>query len=157
MRGEVLRAQRASAFSLWLLAWCCLGLTGALAADIRPKGEFKLTEADKSHWAFQPIKRPEVPVGVSAVDFFIKRELVKNGLALAPRAAPETLIRRMSLDLIGLPPTPQEAASFAAECRSGSSFVIRHSTLETLADRLLSSPYYGERWGRHWLDLVRFA
>ncbi|MBX7208318.1 MAG: DUF1549 and DUF1553 domain-containing protein [Verrucomicrobiaceae bacterium] len=115
--------------------------SAAQAAELRPKGEFKLTPADHAHWAFQPLKRPAVPAGENGVDFFIRTELSKHGLTLAPRAAHETLLRRVHLDLVGLPPSdPSDKSDWA-----------------DMVERLLDSPRYGERWGRHWLDLVRFA
>jgi Protein of unknown function (DUF1553)/Protein of unknown function (DUF1549) len=135
----------------WLLALCGLVFISASQAELRPKGEFKLTEADRAHWAFQPIRRVEVPAGENAVDHFIKAKLTAQKLTLSPPASAETLIRRVTLDLIGLPPTPEEVAGFA------SSFRFHPSSFEALISRLLSSPRYGERWGRHWLDLVRFA
>ncbi len=156
------------------MACAFIVLTGlAPAADIRPKGDFTLTDADRAHWAFQPLHRIEVPAGENAADHFIKAKLTAHNLTLSPPAGAETLIRRIALDLTGLPPTPEEVAAFSRECaednetrRQGdaenssavaisSSHSLRVSA--SLISRLLASPHYGERWGRHWLDLVRFA
>ena len=108
----------------------------------------------KSHWSFQKVHKPEIPVGGSGhpIDAFISSKLVEKGLTLSPPADARTLVRRMSFDLIGLPPTPEEVATFCTEAKDN-----RPAAIDHLADRLLSSPRYGERWARHWLDVVRFA
>ena len=128
----------------------------AIAGDLRPKGEFKLTDADHNHWAFQPIQWPVAGGQKSevknSIDKFILTKLESNGLTLSPRASNEALIRRITLDLIGLPPTPQEIDAFIQ-----SAIHNPKSAIESLIDRLLASPNYGERWGRHWLDLARYA
>ena len=115
----------------------------------------RITEADRQHWAFRPVERPTVPeVGdpgwvLDPIDAFILDRLVDAGLRPAPEASRATLIRRLSYDLTGLPPTPEEVDAFLAD--------ESPDAYEALVDRLLDSPHYGERWGRHWLDLVRFA
>ena len=83
------------------------------------------------------------------IDSFILARLEKEGVAPSPEADRATLIRRLSLDLLGLPPSPQEVDEFVADQRP--------DAYEQLVDRLLASPHYGERWGRHWLDLARYA
>ena len=95
-------------------------------------------------WAFQPLRRVE-----GSVDGFVDRALQEKGLRAAPAADRVTLLRRVTFDLTGLPPTPEDAAAFAAD-RSPDAFA-------TVVDRLLASPRYGERWARHWLDVVRYA
>jgi hypothetical protein len=112
-----------------------------------------------THWAFQPIRCPPVPAirnPQSAIrnpiDAFIVARLEAEGLKPAPEADPVTLLRRLSLDLTGLPPTPQEIAAFLAE-----SSAKPQAAWERQVERLLASPHYGERWGRHWLDLARYA
>ncbi|MBI3874767.1 MAG: DUF1553 domain-containing protein [Verrucomicrobia bacterium] len=111
--------------------------------------------ADQEHWAFQPLKRPPVPsvrssqLVVNPVDAFILARLEAKGLKLSAPASREQLIRRVTFDLVGLPPTPAEIDAFIADTSP--------NAYEKLLDRLLASPHYGERWGRHWLDLVRFA
>jgi hypothetical protein len=111
-----------------------------------------------SHWAFQPIKRPPVPsvsresktsATTNPIDAFILARLEREGLKPSPEADRVTLIRRVSLDLIGLPPTPEEVDAFLKDDSP--------DAYEKLVDRLLASPHYGERWGRHWLDSARYA
>jgi hypothetical protein len=107
------------------------------------------------HWAFQKPRRPVAPNVKNArwtrnaIDFFILARLEREGLAPSPEADRYTLIRRLSLDLIGLPPTPQEGDAFAAD-RSPDAY-------EKLVDRLLASPRFGEKWARMWLDVARYA
>ncbi len=101
------------------------------------------------HWSFQPPKKSAVPAGEHPVDYFIKVKLTEAGLAMSKPADKRTLLRRVSLDLTGLPPTPEEMATFLADNRPGA--------YERQVDRLLASPHYGERWGRHWLDQARYA
>lgn len=106
--------------------------------------------SDDRHWAFiAPVKAP-LPAGGAAhpIDAFIGERLTKAGLKPAPQAARETLLRRLHLDLVGLPPTPQELAAFTAD---------KDASVEELAQKLLRSPHYGERWGRWWLDQARYA
>jgi hypothetical protein len=108
-----------------------------------------------THWAFLPIKRPAAPRvrGPGWVrqdlDRFILARLEAEGIAPSPEADRATLIRRLSLDLLGLPPSPREVDEFLRDPRP--------DAYEQLVDRLLSSPHYGERWGRHWLDAARYA
>jgi hypothetical protein len=115
------------------------------------------TTADvwKRHWAFQPV-RDRAPPAVSnatwartSVDPFVLARLEEVGLAPSPEADRRTLIRRLSFDLVGLPPTPAEVAAFEADASA--------DAYEGVVDRLLASPHYGERWGRHWLDVARYA
>ena len=105
----------------------------------------EVSKADKSWWAYQPI---EESILVS-VDAFVEETLGKAGLSLNPEADRRVLIRRATYDLIGLPPTPEEVEAFVADTDS--------NAYDALIDRLLGSPHYGERWGRHWLDVVRFG
>jgi hypothetical protein len=103
------------------------------------------------HWAFVPPERPPVPPAAAKnpIDAFIRARLEREGLSPAPEAGKETLLRRLSLDLVGLPPTPEEVDAFLAD-RSPDAY-------EKQVDRLLASPHYGERWARHWLDAARYA
>ncbi|MBW3542503.1 MAG: PSD1 and planctomycete cytochrome C domain-containing protein, partial [Planctomycetes bacterium] len=105
------------------------------------------------HWAFQPVRRPNVPVpahgsrAVTPVDAFILARLNTAGLEMSPRAPARTLIRRLYLDLVGFPPLDDEVERFAGD-----------ESLDAwprLVDRVLASPRYGERWGRHWLTSPR--
>ncbi len=107
------------------------------------------------HWAFQPIKRPEPPAVAgtawvrNSIDQFVLVALEARGISPSPEADRATLIRRLSLDLTGLPPTPEEVGAFISDNRP--------EAYVELVDRLLNSPHYGERWARHWLDLARYA
>jgi mono/diheme cytochrome c family protein len=111
--------------------------------------------AAKTHWAFQPPTRP-TPPAVKArawvrnpIDAFVLARLESLGVAPSPEADRATLVRRLSLDLTGLPPTPAEVVAFVDDRSEGA--------YEAMVDRLLASPHFGERWGRHWLDLARYA
>jgi mono/diheme cytochrome c family protein len=126
------------------------------AGAVGPKGEKPLAKTvASSHWSFQPVVRPTPPsVKNSAwvrndIDRFILARLEKARIAPSPEADRITLIRRVSLDLTGLPPKPEEVE----RARNDQS----PEWYERLVDRLLSSPHYGERWGRHWLDNARYA
>lgn len=108
------------------------------------------------HWSFQPVRRPQLPRIPEAdgqtrhpIDLFIRARLAQERISPSSEADRVTLIRRLSLDLLGLPPTPKEVDEFLKD-RSPNAY-------EKLVDRLLSSPHYGERWGRHWLDAARYA
>ncbi|MCW5981915.1 MAG: PSD1 domain-containing protein [Bryobacteraceae bacterium] len=109
----------------------------------------------QDHWAFQPPKRPSVPAVRDAawvrnpIDNFILARLERENVKPSPEAARRALLRRLSFDLTGLPPSPREIDSFLADSSPGA--------YEKAVDRLLASPHYGERWGRHWLDLARYA
>jgi hypothetical protein len=112
------------------------------------------------HWSLKPRTRPAVPQidsqwGRNAIDAFILARMQKVGLAPAPEADAATLIRRLTFDLTGLPPTPEEVEDFVAAWDDAGA--KRGAVWEKLVDRLLASPRYGERWGRHWLDVVRYA
>jgi hypothetical protein len=112
------------------------------------------------HWSLRPRTRPAIPAIDSAwirnpIDAFVLEKLQKAGLKRAPEADAETLIRRITYDLTGLPPAPAEVAEFVAAWHGASA--KPQAALEALVDRLLASPRYGERWGRHWLDVVRYA
>src|SRR5262245_12587783 len=117
--------------------------------------EFDLDKRRRSHWAWQPIHMPNPPVvrnsawALDAIDQFILSRLESAGLDPAFAADKRSLIRRVYFDLVGLPPTPDEVEAFAADSGADS--------FERIVDRLISSPQFGERWGRHWLDLVRYA
>lgn len=105
-----------------------------------------------THWAFQPLKRPAVPEGLSTgqpIDAFIRAKLTEQQLPPSPEADRRTLIRRLSFDLLGLPPSPEEVAAFVADTDP--------RAYEKLVDRYLASPQFGERAARFWLDTVRFA
>ena len=124
-----------------------------VAARSRPEQSTAQSKSD--HWAFKPAVRSAVP-GVkdqnwprNPIDNFVLARLEAEKIAPSPRADVVTLIRRLSFDLIGLPPTPEEVRQFVADGRA--------DAYERLVDRLLDSPRYGERWARHWLDVVHFG
>ncbi|WP_425614643.1 DUF1553 domain-containing protein [Anatilimnocola sp. NA78] len=125
--------------------------TGDLA---RPKTGMSLEEGRK-FWSFQPVAEPAVPQVANQgwpakpIDHFILAKLEAAGVSPAPPADKRTLLRRVTFDLTGLPPTPEELAAFLADDSA--------QAFEKVVDRLLGSPRYGERWGRHWLDVVRYA
>ena len=113
----------------------------------------RLTAA-AGHWAFRPIRKPPLPGNATGtarepIDVFVQAEATRHGLTPARPADRRTFIRRLSFDLIGLPPTPAEVAAFIADTRP--------DAYERLVDRLLTSPHYGERWARRWLDLCHYA
>ncbi len=113
------------------------------------------TAEEKNHWAFQPAVKPSVPAiqdparAANPIDAFILARLEKAGLRQAPPASRVTWLRRVTFDLIGLPPTPQEQENFLAD--------LSPQAHEKVVDDLLSRPQYGERWARHWLDVARYA
>ncbi len=139
------------------LVFCFVATSLLLATEdvVAPLGSYK--PAERKHWAFQPRKDVTPPTFTLAekqwvrtpVDAFILAGLKKVGLKPAPQADRATLIRRVTFDLHGLPPTPQEVDAFVND-KSPKAW-------ENLVERLLASPHYGEQWGRHWLDVVRFA
>ncbi len=112
---------------------------------------YPISEAQRNFWAFRPVVRPAVPPGKAKneIDRFLLARLEKEGLKPVGPADKRTLIRRATLDLTGLPPTPEEVAAFEAD-RSPLAY-------EKVVDRLLASPHYGERWGRYWLDVARYS
>jgi hypothetical protein len=118
-------------------------------------GGTTVVQTKSDHWSFQPIRRPTPPAVKNTasvrndIDRFVLARLEKEGLTPSPEADRVTLIRRLSFDLLGLPPAPEEVDAFLAD--------ERPDAYERLVDRLLASPHYGERWGRHWLDLARYA
>jgi hypothetical protein len=121
-------------------------------ADEQPE---QVATAVSSHWAFQPLVRPKVPSvknrswARNPIDQFVLAPLEKEGIRPSPEADRVTLIRRLKLDLLGLPPSLAEVDAFLADTRP--------DAYERLVERFLQSPHYGERWGRHWLDLARYA
>ena len=116
-------------------------------------GELLITTEDREHWAFQPIVKPEVPAVntdiANPIDAFVADKLTAHNLTFSPRAEKITLLRRACFDLLGLPPTLDQINQFVNDESS--------DAYERMIDRLLASPHYGERWGRHWLDVVGYA
>lgn len=136
-KGDRLTAEQVGLFRAWIDQ-------GAKWPD-----DANAADPKKTHWAFQPVHRPDAPAGPKAIDALIDAKLKEKGLVRSAEADRRTLIRRLSFDLIGLPPTPEEIEAFVAD-QSPDAY-------EKLVERLLASPRYGERWARHWLDVVRFA
>ena len=108
------------------------------------------------HWAFGPPSRPVLPAADDAtahpIDAFVAARLARDGLERSPPARPEVLCRRIYLDVIGLPPSPDEVASFVAAAEGDLARAV-----SSLVDRLLASEHFGEKWARHWLDVARYA
>ena len=113
------------------------------------------TDIDREHWSFQPIRKPEVPVVpadvpvANPIDAFLWQKLNEKQLSFSPLANRETLIRRLSFNLHGLPPSSEAIADFVSDTRP--------DAYERLVETMLDSPAYGERWGRHWLDIAGYA
>lgn len=128
---------------------------GRVLPSVAPIAEMKITAQDRDFWSFQPVKPVALPaVRNSAwirtpIDQFILAKLEQAGLSPAPPAARPELIRRVYFDLIGLPPAPEAIHAFVADASP--------DAYEKLVERLLDDPRYGERWGQHWLDIVRYA
>jgi hypothetical protein len=125
-------------------------------SNVAPLGKY--TAAERRHWSFQPRSTPAVPAFTAAadqawakqpIDAFVLARLQKAGLSHSTPASKQVLVRRLYFDLTGLPPTPQQVSSFVNDKRPDAT--------ERLVNTLLDSPHYGERWGQHWLDVVRFA
>ena len=118
---------------------------------LRKLEERPVTEEERSWWAFVEVERPRVPGGGEShpVDGFLEARLREHGLERSGAADKRTLARRLYLDLTGLPPSPAQVQEFVRD--------DSENAWPTLVDRLLESPHYGERWGRHWLDLVHYA
>ena len=135
-----------------LVAWVKMGAPDPRDATADQR---KWTDNKTNHWAWQPVKRVAIPEVSNPswcqtpVDNFILAKLEENGLKPNPPADKRTLIRRATFDLIGLPPTPEEVQDFVND-PSPNAFA-------KVVDRLLASPHYGERWGRHWLDVARYS
>ncbi|HEY2253365.1 MAG TPA: DUF1549 domain-containing protein, partial [Planctomycetaceae bacterium] len=137
-----------------LRAWIDQGAVWPEGADVLdPRAQ-----RARSHWAFQPLRAVEPPNVAQAervrtpIDRFLLAKLEAAGLAPAAPANPRDLVRRIYFDVVGLPPTPEELQEFAAAAKRD-----RSAAIEPLVDRLLQSRHYGERWGRHWLDVARYA
>ncbi|MEM9018130.1 MAG: DUF1549 domain-containing protein, partial [Verrucomicrobiota bacterium] len=113
---------------------------------------FSVSESDREWWAYRPLSDETPPGGVNGIDHFVGEKLEESELNQNERADPSVLVRRLFYDLIGLPPSPEEVASFLA-----ASEVNEDKAWFDLVEDLLSRPQYGEKWARHWLDVVRYA
>ena len=136
-----------------LAAWIKMGAPwpGAAATPTVAKEAFDLLRRKAAHWCWQPIRVVEPPqvrdaaADLTSIDRFLLARLQEKGLTMAPAADKRTLLRRITFDLIGLPPRPEEVEEFLRD--------ERPDAFARVVDRLLASPHFGERWGRHWLDL----
>ncbi len=153
-KGQLTSAQVA-AIEQWIKAGAPMPATVSSVPNGHAKRTGKITDEDRAWWAFQPIRKT-APAKLAddawsrnEIDRFILARIRKENLKPSTEAARVALIRRLSFDLVGLPPSPAEVETFVKD-RSADAY-------ETLVDRLLASPRYGERWARHWLDLVRYA
>ncbi len=144
-------ADKIATIERWIAAGAA---TGRDEPDKLPPG-IDITPEERAYWFFQPIRRPEGPRSSAAdrvrtpVDAFLLPALRAKGLAFNPDADKLTLIRRASFDLTGLPPSAADVASYVNDSSE--------TAYERMVDRLLASPAYGERWGRHWLDVAGYA
>jgi hypothetical protein len=154
--GGRLSDQEIAIIRNWIDSGAAWDSTGQVKGTPTPTptiaGEHRFTDAQRNFWAFQKVVKPAVPKAVASgnpIDAFIGAKLRAQNLKPNPPADKNTLLRRAYFDLIGLPPTPEETQAFLTD-NSPAAF-------EHVVDRLLASPKYGERWGRHWLDLARYA
>jgi len=140
-----------------LVAWVRMGAPDPRTTRPVPAtpGAVSYGGQGKNHWAFKPVTKPSLPAVKNAawvkndLDRFVEAKLEASGMAGNEMADKQTLIRRAYFDLIGLPPTPEQVQAFVADASP--------TAFEKVVDGLLASPRYGERWGRHWLDVARYA
>ena len=137
--GARLSAEEIAVITKWIASGAAVPASSAMGPARRAS----------SHWAFQPVRKAGVPAGFSAIDYFVRERLKKEGLGPSGEADRRTLARRLKLDLLGLATTPDEVESFVNDRRP--------DAVERLVDSYLASPQYGERWARPWLDLARYA
>ena len=142
-----------------LIGSCCVGTVFAWATaegDAQRTGPKTVAAVHAAHWSFQPVSKPIIPLvwnsswPISPIDHFILTKLEELDMEPSRPADRRTLIRRAYFDLIGLPPAPEEVEAFVKAVPSAYTFT-------EVVDRLLASPRYGERWGRYWLDVARYA
>ena len=141
-------------FSAWVKAGAVW--PESTAASFVPAGPaYVITQQQRDFWAFRPVRKPAIPViknqtwPKNGIDHFILTKLEEKGLQPVKPAEKRVLLRRATFDLIGLPPTPAEIDKFLSDTSP--------TAFAKVIDRLLASPHYGERWGRYWLDLARYA
>jgi mono/diheme cytochrome c family protein len=148
-KGKPLTSDQIATIRTWIAQ-------GAKTAHPEPDSPSPIADDEKSFWSFQPLQRPNLPsirnpqsAIRNPIDAFLVTELNKHNLTFSPAASRRTLLRRASFDLHGLPPSPADLDRFLADDSP--------DAYEKLLDRLLASPHYGERWGRHWLDVAGYA
>ena len=142
---------------LFLAFAVCLAGSASVTAAETPLPGASAAEDPRTFWAFRPLVAPVVPRLPGSlseqvrtpIDAFILRQLATRNLSFSPPAPPARLVRRAWFDLLGLPPSPEQAEAFLADTTP--------QAYERLIDRLLASPHFGERWGRHWLDVVGYT
>ncbi|MDQ6676318.1 MAG: PSD1 and planctomycete cytochrome C domain-containing protein [Acidobacteriota bacterium] len=150
-----LKAEQIESLTNWVKMGAPWPGADQMTAQVKPAPKKEFTAEQKAFWAFQPVANPELPFVKDTqwvrtpIDRFILAKLEQRGLRPAPPASRTTLLRRATFDLTGLPPTEKELQDFIAD---GSP-----DAYAKVVDRLLASPRYGERWGRHWLDVARYA
>ena len=139
--------------------WVAMGAPDPrTTGDATPSEKNLNLEAARQFWAFQPVRKPAVPKlkqndwARTDIDRFVLGKLEGKGIGPVRDAADLTLLRRLYFDLIGLPPTPDQMAAFEEAAAKD-----HKAAIEKVVDELLASPHFGERWGRQWLDVVRFA
>jgi cytochrome c553 len=144
--------------------WILMGAPDPRVAEISPTVKTVIdVEKGREYWAYRPLVQSEPPKNASSswartpIDQFILAKLDKNKLQPVADASPRLLVRRLYFVLIGLPPTPEEIDDWTKRIETQPSEQARQQVLGELVDRLLESPQYGERWGRHWMDVARFA
>jgi cytochrome c553 len=148
--GKLEEAQRA-VIAKWIAEGAIWPETSDLEGEARRRAE-----QWRSHWAFQPVQKPDlsaVPTGVNPVDFFIDQKLAEKQLKRSEKASPQTLVRRLSFAIAGLPPEQADLNAMADAMAAGSFEQFKNDYI----NRLLASPQFGERWGRYWLDISRYA
>ncbi len=150
------------------LAFVCL-FASSMVASAKPihasadpvADEPPITDQDREHWSYRRLIRPEVPavqqpdIAPTDIDKFFQSKLEAEGLTLSSPAKPSTVLRRVTMDITGLPPSESELTSFIEAC--GGDKEVSDPAYEAVVDRLLASNHYGEAWAQHWLDLARFA
>ena len=148
--------EQVAVLAKWIDSGLAWGANGELAAKrTDDHGPPAVNEKSKAFWSFQPVVAPALPTTPESgwvrtpIDAFVLARLQQAGLQPAPAATKPALLRRAYYDLIGLPPSPEQVEAFLADDSPGA--------FERVIDELLDSPHYGERWARHWLDLVRYA
>ena len=155
-KGEPLSADAVALLKTWIdqgAEWPQTVTSNALVAQ----AEMIVTDEDRNHWSYRSVKRVPLPEvqhsrDENPVDRFIQAKLEEKGLRPSARADGRKIVRRTYFDLVGLPPTPEQINSFLVRWENDA-----RSAVEGLVDQLLASPRYGERWARHWLDVVRYA
>jgi len=149
-KARKLSAREIAAVRSWIMNGARADDPAAVPPPIEPVGS-----EHRQFWSFRPLDRPHVPEVShrksvrTPIDSFLLARLESRGLGFSREADPVTLVRRVYLDLIGLPPAPEQADAYLADTSAGA--------FERLIDRLLASPHFGERWGRHWLDVAGYV